>query len=176
MTTSSDPATAINQLPISIEMPRDYEQFREIGSLLFKRIVDAVNKKEGSLYYLQELGNFQSYFTIGMPYQFRNVYRMTVNFGALPNATTKSVAHGIVGIDPGGGNPSTFSFTHIYATASNQTSGAEEFVPIPWADATAGGTNNIQITVDATNVNITTTTDWSAFTVCYVVLEYVKTN
>jgi hypothetical protein len=171
---TSDSSSLINQLPVSVEMPREFEEFREIASLYFKRIVDAVNKKEGSLYYLQELGNFQSFFTAGSPYTFRNVYRMTVNFGALPNAATKSVAHGIVGIDANAPNPSSFSFTHIYATASKQTAGAESFVPIPWADSTGGGTNNIQITVDATNVNITTSTDWSAYTVCYVILEYLK--
>lgn len=175
MSTSNDPSLyLINQLPTSVEMPKEFNEFREISSLLFKRIADAVNRKEGSLYYLQELGNFQLYFTPAKPYVFRNVYRMTVNFGALPNAMTKSVAHGIVGIDPGGGNPSTFSFTHIFATASKQAAGAEEFVPIPWADVTGGGANNIQITVDSTNVNITTSTDWSAFAICYVVLEYLK--
>lgn len=174
MSSTNEQSLLINQLPISMEMPKDPEQFREVTSLFFKRIVDAVNKKEGSLYYPQELGNFQVYFTIGAPYVFRNVYRMTVNFGALPNATTKSVAHGIQGIDPGGGNPSTFSFTRIYATASNQSAGAELFIPIPWASAS--GTDNIQITVDATNVNITTTSNKNSFTICYVVLEYVKTN
>jgi hypothetical protein len=173
MSSTSDPALQINQLPTSIEVPTDERQLREFLSLLFRRITDAVNKKEGSLYYPQELGNFQSYFTINTPYIFRNVYRMVVNFGELPNASTKSVAHGIVGIDPTLGN-STFSFTRIFATASNQTNGAESFIPIPWASSS--GTDNIQITVDNTNVNITTTSDKTAYTICYVVLEYVKTN
>lgn len=173
MSSTVEQSLLINQLPISIEVPEDPKQLREMLSLLFRRITDAVNKKEGSLYYPQELGNFQSYFTINTPYTFRNVYRMVVNFGALPNAATKSVAHGIAGIHPTAGN-STFSFTRIYATASNQSSGSELFIPIPWASAS--GTDNIQITVDATNVNITTTSNKTAFTICYVVLEYVKTN
>ncbi len=173
MSSTSDPSLFINQLPISLEMPEDPKEFREIVSLLFTRIIDAVNKKEGSLYYPLETGNFQSYFTIATPFVYRNVYRMVINFGALPNNTTKSVAHGIAGIDPAMGN-STFSFTRIFATSSNQTNGAESFIPIPWASAS--GTDNIQITVDATNINITTTSDKTAFTITYVVLEYVKTN
>lgn len=173
MSSTNEQSLLINQLPISMEMPKDPDQFREITSLFFKRIVDAVNKKEGSLYYPQELGNFQVYFTSGAPYVFRNVYRMVVDFGALPNAGIKSVAHGIQGINPASG-PSTFSFTRIYATASNQTNAAESFIPIPWASAS--GTDNIQITIDATNVNITTTSNKSGYTITYVVLEYVKTN
>jgi len=173
MSISADPALQINQLPVSLEMPEDFDQFRQITSLLFKRVIDAVNKKEGSLYYPQEFGNFQSYFTPGSPYIFRNVYRMVVNFGALPNNTTKSVAHGIAGIHPVSG-ASTFSFTHIYATSSNQTNGSEAFIPIPYIDTGAVFGSNVGIYVDATNVNITTTADMSAFTITYVVLEYLK--
>jgi hypothetical protein len=33
MTFASDPSTFNNQIPVSFEMPRDYEAFREIGSL-----------------------------------------------------------------------------------------------------------------------------------------------
>ena len=174
MSSISDPAQSINQLPPSFEMPRDYEGFREIGSLIIKRIIDAVNKKEGSLYYLQEIGNFQSYFTPNAPFQFRNVYRTVVNFGALPNAGTKSVAHNIQGIDANNPAASSFSFTHIYATSSNQTAGAEQFIPIPYIDTGAILGSDVGIYVDATNVNITTTANLSAFTVTYVVLEYLK--
>lgn len=176
MSSTSDQSLQINQLPVSLEIPSDPKQFQEIISLMVKRIIDAVNKKEGSLYYLQELGNFQQYWGIDslgnpVPYTFRNVYRKSVNFGALPNSTTKSVPHGIVGIQASSGL-STFSFTRIYATSSNQINGSELFIPIPWASAS--GTDNIEITVDNTNVNITTTTNKSKFTVTYVVLEYMK--
>lgn len=173
MSITSDPAIQINQLPSSLEMPKDLDEFREICSLLFMRIIDAVNKKEGSLYYLQEIGNFQSYFTANQPFVYRNVYRMVVNFGALPNATTKSVAHGIVGIDPTTG-PSTFSFTLIDATSTNPTNGAEQFIPIPYIDTSGAVGSNVAIYVDQTNVNITTTADLRAFTTTYVVLEYLK--
>lgn len=87
---------------------------------------------------------------------------MTINFGTLPNTGTKSVAHNIpitVGV----------TFTRIYATASD-TAGSL-YIPIPFVETTG---NEIQIDVDATNVNITTTSDRTNFTICYVVLEYIK--
>ena len=174
MSSISDQPLFINQLPVSTEFPKEYEKFHEVISLLYKRIASAVNTKEGSLYSTQEFGNFQLYFTIGNPQVFRNVYRKVVNFGALPNTATKSVAHGIAGIDPGGGNPSTFSFTHIYATASDQSAGAESFIPIPYASPTLA--NNIELRVDQTNVYITTGSNRSNYTICFVVLEYTKNN
>lgn len=172
MSFSSDPSSNVNQLPISIEIPGDLVQMQEILSILLRKITQVVNTKEGGLYTLQEQINFQQYFTEGNPQQFRTVYRTVVNFGTLPNAGSKSVPHGIQGIDPGGGNPSTFSFTHIYATASRQQAGNEKFIPIPYVSLTE--VNEISISVDSTNVTISTSVDYTDYTVCYVVLEYLK--
>lgn len=93
---------------------------------------------------------------------YRQVYRIVVNFGALPNAATKSVAHNIGDIN------SQFTFTRIYGAASNTT--GLNYIPIPTSQALG----EIYITVDATNVNITTAYDASAFNMCYVILEYIK--
>uniref|UniRef100_UPI0018EA09C5 hypothetical protein n=1 Tax=Anaplasma marginale TaxID=770 RepID=UPI0018EA09C5 len=95
----------------------------------------------------------------------RNVLRKVVNFGALPNATTKSVAHNIT-------TTNTFSFTRIYATATDPgVSTITTAIPIPFASPTLN--QNISLTVDATNVNITTGIDRTPFTICYVVLEWI---
>lgn len=180
MTSStSNAALVINQLPTSYELPIEYPLLREHLILHLNRISNAVNRKEGSYYELIEQGNSQQYFVLdnsGNPvaYSYRPVYRTIVNFGALPNNTTKSVAHNIAGIDPGGGSPSTFSFTRIYGTASKQVAGAEAFIPIPYVDMGAIFGSNAGIYVDKTNVNITTTADLTAFAICYVILEYLK--
>jgi hypothetical protein len=94
--------------------------------------------------------------------EFRQVFRKVIDFGALPNNATKSVAHGIM-------ITSGFSFTRIYATATNPSTA---FIPIPFASSTAG--DIISLDVYATNVNITTASDKTAFTITYVVLEYIK--
>jgi hypothetical protein len=47
-----------------------------------------------------------------------------------------------------------------------------QYIPLPYASPTL--VNNIQLSVDATNVTITTGIDYSAYTVTYVILEYIK--
>ncbi len=93
----------------------------------------------------------------------RPVYRKVINFGALPNTGTTSVSHGII-------CTSATTFTRIYATASD-TAGLN-YIPIPYASAS--GTTNIEISVNSTNVNITTASNRSNFNVCYVILEYIQ--
>jgi hypothetical protein len=95
----------------------------------------------------------------------RPVYRTTINFGALPNAGVKSVAHNI-GIT----NPSIFTFTRIYGAASDTT--GRTYIPLPFASPVLN--ENIKLDVDAVNVNITTGINRTNYNVCYIVLEYIK--
>lgn len=127
---------------------------------------------------------------------YRDIYLTAINFGALPNNTTKSVAHGLtIG--------STWSAVGIYGAATDQT--GTSWIPIPYAGTTGTGTatvtgtadlsgvkwedstapvsatgsvtvtlDSISIDVDGTNVNITTTSDKTAYTICYIFLEYIK--
>ena len=88
---------------------------------------------------------------------YRQAFRLVVDFGALPNNGTFSVPHGLT-------ITNTWSFTRIYATASDQT--GFNFLPIPSA--------NVNLTVNATNVNITTVGNYSNYNECIVVLEYLK--
>jgi hypothetical protein len=96
--------------------------------------------------------------------EFRQVYRLVVNFGALPNTATKTVPHGITC------NAQT-SFTRIYGCATKPTA-PFEYIPLPYASATL--VNNIELFVDSTNVNIVTAADYSAYTITYVILEYLQ--
>ena len=129
-----------------------------------------LNTKDTGIYNLIEFVNGQVFFpnpalnstTPQSPTQ-RQVYRLVVNFGALPNATTKSVAHGLV-------LQSNWTVTRIYGAATNPST---EFIPIPYASAT-NVAHNIELNMDATDINIITGTDYSAYTVCYVIIEYLK--
>ena len=92
------------------------------------------------------------------------VYRTVVNFGALPDTALKQVAHGITFTD-------TTIFTRLYGAASDKTATTvplkiRHYIPIPQS--------NIELSVDDTYVNITTSDDKTAYTECYVVLEYLK--
>ena len=95
----------------------------------------------------------------------RQVFRKVVNFGALPNAATKSIAHRIT-------TNETFTFTRIYGTATDPGASAiTSAIPLPFSSPTLN--QNISLTVDATNVNITTAIDYSAYTTTYIVLEWI---
>lgn len=93
----------------------------------------------------------------------RQVFRKVINFGALPNTATKTVAHGIT-------MTATTTFTRIYGCASIP---GTTFVPLPLCSTTALA-NNISLYADATNVIIATGVDRTAYTTCYVVLEWLK--
>jgi len=127
-----------------------------------------INLKDTGYYITDEIANGQLYFpdpalnstTTKLPV-FRNVFRKVIDFGALPNTATQTAAHGIT-------ITSTFSFTRIYATATDPST---SFIPIPYASPTAA--NNIELSVDATNVSITTGSDRTGYTTTYVVLEWI---
>lgn len=134
-------------------------------------IATALNTKDTGYYNTSNFVNGQIFFpapglnsATQLRPTFRQVFRQVVNFGALPNAAAKSVAHNI---------PVTniVTFTRIYATASDTT--GNTYIPIPYVDVVTPG-NNIQIDVDIANVTITTGVDYTNYGVCYVVLEYLK--
>jgi len=93
----------------------------------------------------------------------RPSYSKTIVFGALPNAATKTVAHGLTI------NAET-TFIQVIGCATDPTNFIG--VNIPYASNTAN--DNIELWADATNINITTTSDWSAYTRCYVFIEFLK--
>lgn len=157
----------------AVDVSRIYEV--EVGSAEFKQLIErlattvnniavALNTKESSLYPLEEFITSALYFNAASNNQLdqRQEFRKVINFGALPNAGAKSVAHGI-------DITNTFSFTFIGATASDTT--GLTYIPIPYV-ALSG--DNIQIDVDSTNVTITTTIDRTNYNICYVVLKYLK--
>jgi hypothetical protein len=165
------PASAFNNfVPNDLIIPPvDSEEWDLVLTDYIRYIIDALNSKEIAIYDLQEFANGEIWFNASNVQQPRFGLRKVINFGALPNATIKSVAHGIT-------ITTNTSFTHIYATATNPTAvfPARFSVPIPYVNVLVP-TDGIEIYVDATNVNIrTTTANWVGFTTCYVVLEYLQ--
>jgi hypothetical protein len=131
----------------------------------------SLNARDAGYYDTREFLNSQVFFpnpslnsaTLTTP-TYRSVFRKVINFGALPNAGAKTIAHGIV-------CTATTSFTRIYGCATNPVGLA--YIPLPYASPVLA--NNISIDVDATNVTITTGSNRTAFTICYVILEYLQT-
>lgn len=164
------PTTFIWDVEQINEINVNSQEFKELLIRLYQNLslmATILNTKDSAFYPLEEFCNGQVFFpaTGGSlnDYNQRQVFRTVVNFGALPNTTSKSIPHNI---DMFNG----FSCTRIYGAASNQNS--MQYIPLPYASPTAN--KNIEIAIDKTNVTLTTAMNYSAYTTTYIVLEYVK--
>ena len=159
--------TISSYLPIEFQIEGEEDFVRELIAERERLTASIVNIKENGNYETLEMLTAQQWFSVTVdptPRKTRYTFRKVINFGALPNAATKSVPHGI-------NVTASTIFTRIYATATNPNTG---FVPIPFVNVLAPA-DGIEIYVDPVNVNIVTTTaNWVGYTICYVVLEYIK--
>lgn len=133
-----------------------YQQINNIALVL--------NLKDSGYYVEQEFVNGQVFSPSPTnPYGVQ-VFRKVISFGALPNAGTKTVAHGLT-------ITSGFNFTRIYGCATDPST---SFIPLPYSSPTLN--QNISLSVDTTNVTITTAIDYSGYTTTWVILEYLKSS
>jgi len=146
-----------NQLPISVDFSEDPKDLRFDLSDTYQGIASAVNSKIGGLYVPEEKVNSEQYFDPSNPQKMKNVYRMVVDFGALPNTTSKSVNHNI------SWNSGT-RLTASWGASTDPT--AIQSVPVP--------NEGIFLKINTTSVTITTTSDFSSFTETVIVIEYTK--
>lgn len=135
-------------------------------------IAIVLNGKDSAMYNTNEFLTGQTFFpTLNQAQsnastpQMRPVYRTVVNFGPLPNATTKTVPHNIP-VNAG------YTFTRIYGAASNAT--GQSNIPIPFSSSVLN--ENIKLEITNTNASITTGIDYSSYTNCYIITEYIKAN
>jgi len=94
----------------------------------------------------------------------KKVWGKVIDFGALPNNTTKSVAHGVSSLD-------TVVRIEFVAKSSDGLS----FISIPWVNQLSTGEHVRTQLVSGTHVQVTTANDWSGYTESKVILEYTKT-
>lgn len=155
---------AYSYVPADFVMPTNPQSASLFLTDYLKKIARALQRRDLGVYSLSEIGAGLQFFptTVG---DWRNVWRKVINFGALPNTATKSVAHGITW-----GANNALIFTNIYATATDTTN----FVALPIPYSSVASNDDISIDLDATNVVIQTETDRTAYNQCYVVLEYIK--
>ena len=90
------------------------------------------------------------------------IYRKAVDFGALPNTTTKTVNHNIPNID---------TVIKTYGTTNNGTN----FYNLPHA-ALGGNQNNIPLFATKTVISVETGTNKTSFVDTKVIIEYTKTT
>lgn len=158
MSFSSDRPGLQNQLPLSVDLSEDSKEMRFDINDLYQSIASAVNNKIGGLYVPEEKINSEQYFDADNPQKLKQVYRMTIDFGALPNTGSKSVSHNIPGWN------SAYRLTSAWGGATDPIN--LEALPIP--------NDGIFLKNNSTTVTVTTTSDFSAFTASTIVLEYTK--
>ena len=160
-------------LPENFILPDDEEQFRVVLRQYLNDISQAVNNKEYGLFVSEETFTGKDFLptfntTSSQNAKFRDVFRVVVDTGTLPNAGTSTTAHGIL-------TTQNFSIVSIYGGAtdpgaSTMTTG----IPLPYINTTTPG-DSVTVNIDATNVNITTTTaNYTSFTRSFVIIEYIK--
>lgn len=92
----------------------------------------------------------------------KTIYRKTIDFGALPNATTKTVAHGISNLH---------RVVKIECLAYNPTNDTN--TPLPLVSVVG---NNSTMDINDTSIVMITGVDRSSYTECYVTLYYTKSS
>lgn len=160
MSTAPDFSTG-NFVPENYVLPDDPSQLQEFLKRTLENHARFINRKDMGQYETVEVQNNQTF--PGVDPQTKNlVYRKIISTGALPNTAISTVAHGIAGIT------NNWSFTRIYGTAFDA-------VNVLWLSMPNGTVaQGIGLRVDATNINITTTANLTAFTSSTVILEFFK--
>lgn len=157
-------------VPVYDAIPDEWQDARAFVVEQFKRLANAVNIREIGWFLDEELLSGKAFIpTIdqggGATNQvFRQVLRKVIDFGMLPNAGTKTVPHGIT-------FDSNFTLTFMTAAATDPV--GFNALPIPYANPTALNTA-ISLSMDSTNVVITTGINLNNYTRCYVTIEYLQ--
>lgn len=90
------------------------------------------------------------------------IYQKTINFGALPNNTTKNVAHEISNLD---------YVVEMYGVSSDGSIQA----CLPYVNP-ASLSNAVSIKINGSNIQIVTASNMSTFTKTYITIQYTKTT
>jgi hypothetical protein len=160
------PTTFIMESQKLYEEPID-ERIRERLVKLYQdlnQIALSLNAKQTGIHTLQEFLTGEVFFASSSNTNPRPISRIVVDFGALPNATSKSVAHNLPLDDR------TLVVDH--KSWANNIDGTSS-IPIPFATPIALN-ENISLEITDTDVIITTGIDRTDYTDCYVVISYIN--
>lgn len=149
--------------PVYEVIPEHWEDARTLLNEKTKDISNAINIRQIGWFLDEELLTGQQWFPGTTNNQaFRSVFRTVIDFGALPNTSTKSVAHQVT-ID------ANFSLTNLYLAATDPI-GLTGFSLQNFANSGA----DIVLSYTSTDVVVTTGSDYSNYTTSFVVMEYIQ--
>lgn len=161
MSTYKPTAGIGNRLDEDIKFSDEWEEASRQITEKVKEVCEKTNDKTYGLFTTTEMLNNERFF--GADNQStRSVFRKVIDFGALPNNTSKTAAHAITW------NANTH-FVRIYGCATDPSTNS---LPLPYSSGTLN--KNIEVYLDVTNVTVVTSIDYSGYTTCYIVLEYIQ--
>ena len=147
-------------IPVYNFIPEKWDDARANITEQLRRIVDNVNAKVSGAYLDQILlSGYQFVKGTANPNEFRSVFRKVVDTGALSNTGTTNIPHGLP--FSAGDN---FSLVFMQGGATDPVN----FLAAPMPN------QDINLKIDSTNIIITTSADYSAYTQSYVVVEYMR--
>lgn len=148
--------------------------YNELTQLEYDALTPA-EKKNGEMYFITDTNGDGDVFQpiiysetereIGVWTDGKPLYQKTIDFGALPNNTTKTVAHNISNLE---------RIVEIKGAASYPTAGANIAIPYVVNQTTTIGLQT-QMNINDTNITITTKDNISMYS-GYVTLQYTKTT
>jgi hypothetical protein len=156
MAFSSDQPLVSNQLPISIDFPKETDEFLVEITETYKRIANVVNTKVGGLYNPTELATYKQLAGLTALIPLRNVYRKTLDLVAI---TGGNIAPAAVIVVPHG----ITSLTNTMIIYASCTSVTPTFFTVVYP----------YVFLDAVNVNFTNPLA-VALTQCQVICEFTK--
>lgn len=137
------------------------------------RISSAVNTKDSGLYTDEEIITGQKFLPIfgtdgSTSLVYRDVFRKVIDFGALPDTTTKTVPHGI-------STTQDYSIVRFYGSATNPgVTVLSAGLSLPYVNVTTP-TDGVQLDIFTNDISITTTTsNYTSFIRTFITLEYIK--
>jgi hypothetical protein len=147
-------------LPLSNTFPEKWEEARPLLTEHFNKISNAINVRKIGRYVQEQYPTGELLYP-GASGEYRTVFLKVVQFGSLPNSTTKSVPHGI-------SYTNSFRLVCLYATSDFIGNSS---LTIPYASP--DDNKEIEINIDTTNINITTAMNYSNYTNTDVKIYYV---
>ena len=155
--------TEFNQnLPVGSSLPESWDDSHEALTSHLRRIANAVNNREVGWVVDTEIDTGKRFIAASGSTEYRTIFRKAIDTGTLPNNTTSSIAHGLT-VD------ANFTLIEIYGGGTDPIA----FTSIPLNYVSSAG-SSIEVNMDASNINIVTTGNYSAYTRSFVVIEYMR--
>lgn len=139
-------------------VPEEWEEAKNFFNWYLTQSTNFLNAKSSGIYSSTQSPSGKQLYLSSTAY---DVLRLTINFGALPNAATKTYAHGI-------DFSSGFRLFNLYLAANDTT--AQKGFCLQYYSVAAG---DIVISINSTNIVVTTLSDYSFYNDCYVIVEFL---